>query len=231
MSTMTTVIGNGRRVDLSAVAIPRDETFRAGMMHGLCWVEELGMGFSGSAICAPSIYDERYWQNYEERAQSPIANALNAHRVEIVGRHVGKAPVVDIGIGCGTFIEARGGDTFGYDVNPLGVDWLQTRGLWCDPYAAPVENVTFWDALEHIHDPATLLANVHRYAFVSVPIFADARDVLGSKHYKPQEHIWYWTRDGLIRWMAAQGFRCVEHGTPESIIGRENIHSFVFARG
>jgi hypothetical protein len=223
--------GNGSRVELTAIAIPADNTFREAMLAGLVWVEEAGMGFSGQALRAPSIYDARYWANYEERALSPIAVALNQHRVDLVNRWVGPdAEVCDIGIGCGTFIETRGAHTLGYDVNPLGVEWLEARNLWMDPYAFRVPTVTFWDAIEHIHDPAALLANVERFAFISVPIFADARDVLASKHYKPQEHIWYWTRDGLIRWMARQGFDCVEHGTPESLIGRENIHSFVFRR-
>lgn len=221
---------NGRKVELSAVAVPADPTFRDAMMTGLVWVEEAGMGFSGSALRAPSIYDLDYWTSYQERASSPIADALNACRVRMVDRYVGEADVLDVGIGAGTFIETRSHPTYGYDVNPYGVEWLRSRNLWRDPYEVEVPHACFWDALEHVHDPAVLLRNVREFAFVSLPIFADARDVLASKHYKPTEHIWYWTRDGLVGWMAAQGFDCLEHGTPESLIGREDIHSFVFHR-
>src|SRR5688500_8074120 len=158
-----------QRTELSAVAMPSDRFLRDEMMRSLVWVAEAGMGFSGNAVRAPSVYDDRYWQKYQAYEGSPIAVALNKHRVALVNRVVGLDVVLDIGIGCGTFITARGpAVTKGYDVNPLGIAWLKERGLWVDPYEQPVTDVTFWDALEHIHDPAMLLANVRRYAFVSL---------------------------------------------------------------
>ncbi len=40
----------------------------------------------------------------------------------------------------------------GYDVNPVGVQWLKLRGRWIDLYTADAfPALTFWDSLEHIN--------------------------------------------------------------------------------
>lgn len=229
-TTLAPLLEHGRRFSMSAVAIPADRTFGEWVMDTVVWLPEKGMGFSGSALRAPSIYDESYWSNYEQRAATPMGARLSELRIHTVNRYLGdNGELVDVGIGCGDFITRRG-HTYGYDVNPVAVEWLRQRNLWFDPYAMKIKAASFWDVLEHIHDPAQPLANVDRFAFISMPIYQDGEHVLRSKHYKPNEHIWYWSRDGLIGWMRSQGFECVEHGTPESLLGREAIESFVFER-
>jgi hypothetical protein len=120
--------------------------------------------------------------------------------------------------------------TKGWDVNPVAVQWLKEQNLLLDPYKNRVEHVSFWDAMEHIPDVAKILESVRQYAFITVPIFEGAEHILRSRHFRKDEHCWYWTRDGLLRWMWAQGFRCVEHNTMESLLGREDSHTFVFQR-
>lgn len=178
-------------------------------------------------------YDADYFEKYVEYAETPLGHKLGQLRVELVARHTRPGTqVVDVGIGCGAFVEAMQArrPTYGYDVNSAGIDWLEARGLLVNPFESVVDAVTFWDVIEHIPDVHRVLANVRRWVFAGLPIFTGPDHVLRSKHFRKDEHCWYWTRAGFIGWMAEHGFECVEHGTPESLAGREDIHSFVFRR-
>lgn len=198
---------------------------------GLVWLPERGMGFY-PVDEADEPYDEAYFEKYVEYAGSEMGVRLNNKRIEFVSSFVyDSMDVCDVGIGCGHFVEGRGlSTTRGYDVNPAGVRWLKERGVFLDIYTEMVYAATFWDALEHIADPAAVLKNVLAYAFVSIPIFESAEHVLRSRHFRKDEHRWYWTRDGLIGWMERQGFECRAHNTMESLEGREDIHTFAFFR-
>ena len=150
-------------------------------------------------------------------------------RVEMVRRYT-KGIVVDIGVGGGRFVREMP-RAVGYDINPHAVEWLRQSRLWFDPYAEPVDTATFWDSLEHIHDPTALLANVRKFAFISTPIYKDCADALRSKHFKPQEHCWYFTVKGLQRFMERFGFRQVERTAMEQSAGRKQIETYAFQRG
>jgi len=90
--------------------------------------------------------------------------------------------------------------------------------------------MTLWDVLEHIPNYQLLLANVREWLFVSLPIFRDAEHVLRSKHFRPTEHCWYFTRDGLVYAMKQCGFELVAESTFETDLGREDIGTFAFQR-
>lgn len=158
-----------------------------------------------------------------------------AARVEFVNRHYSGA-LVDVGIGSGAFIERRNAatgklaNTFGFDVNPVARDWLVSRGLWIDPYRGRVPAVAMWDVLEHLPDFGALLGRVTEWVFVSIPIFADGQHVLRSKHFRKDEHIWYFTNEGLVRTFDGCGFDLVAMNTIETDIGREDIGTFAFRR-
>lgn len=173
-------------------------------------------------------YDEEYFDRYRERADSEIGRALTSARCHFVARHY-SGVVLDVGIGCGQFVEARP-KTFGFDVNPAGIDWLNARGLFMDLYATKVPAATFWDSLEHIPEPAAAIAQVEKWAFVSIPLFQGAEHCLRSKHFRREEHIWYFEDRGIRAWFAAQGFECVESNDEESRLGREDIRSYAFRR-
>lgn len=197
--------------------------------RSLVWLPERGVGFHPAP---PIDYAGDYWAEYQRRADTDIGRALTAARVELVRAYY-KGDLVDVGIGAGSFVEARrldGSATYGCDINPHAVDWLGERGWLWDPWQNKISAASFWDSLEHIPDPAPLLANIRKWCFVSLPIFVDGDHVLASKHYKPGEHVWYFTRDGFLGFMADHGFRCVDESYVESEIGREDIMSFAFQR-
>jgi hypothetical protein len=191
----------------------------------LQWLPEIGIGWFP---VTENKYDEEYWKRYRQMDMTPVGTKLTAMRMEMVSRWT-KGQVIDIGIGGGRFCSSMP-NVLGYDVNPSAVQWLRQQNKWFDPYRDPCESATFWDSLEHIADPAALLCRVEKFAFISIPIFKDCADVLRSKHYRKDEHIWYFTVAGLQRFMAVQGFRQVERTAMEQRAGRQMIESYCFQR-
>lgn len=194
----------------------------------LTWWPELGMGFY-PVKQQDWPYDRAYFDKYRQDRDTPIGRALNKARVDMVARHYHGA-VVDFGIGDGAFITARGASTYGYDVNPAGIEWLQEQRKYIDYYSHKHEAVSFWDALEHVYDIEGTVSHIVKYAFVSIPIFHSGEHCYMSKHYRKDQHVWYFTTKGIIDWFDRQGFDCVEANTEETKIGREDIGSFVFRR-
>jgi hypothetical protein len=183
-------------------------------------------------------YDRAYWQKYVDYAKTPLGRRLNEIRVDLVRRHGCRCPL-DVGIGCGSFLEAMrtpygNAVGYGYDVNPKAVAWLMERGQWIDPceraLPAWVDCFTFWDTLEHLPEPAELLRLAPGHVFIALPTFDHLGSVTFSKHHRPDEHYWYWTITGLQRYMADAGFACLEVNHAETQAGREAITSFAFRR-
>ncbi len=193
--------------------------------HSLTWYEEKGYGWHSAP---PMQYSGAYFAHYQELDQTPMGEALTKARLNLVEKYTKASLGVDIGIGGGRYVKESWGD--GYDVSREAVEWLRKNGAYRDPYAASVPHVTCWDSLEHIPEPEKLLAQVRDWLFVSMPIYDNLADVLQSKHYKPGEHLHYWTLQGFIAWCAEQGFECVEINHAETELGREGITSFAFKR-
>lgn len=174
-------------------------------------------------------YDSQYWENYVARSGTQIANKLNAGRVAFVDKYF-KGEVLDVGIGSGEFIQSRP-KTFGYDVNQLAINWLLEKKLYCDDFSE-FSGFTFWDVIEHIPDPAQYLWNMRcgAWIFTSIPIFDDLERIRESKHYKPGEHLYYFTVSGFVEYMAKQAFEMVGMSRFEVDAGREDIQSFAFRK-
>lgn len=190
----------------------------------LQWLPERGLGWYP---VKEAPYDAQYWQRYRAMDQTTTGHKLTKARVGWVRLFTDEA-VCDVGIGGGRFVkEAR---ARGFDVNPEAVAWLKQQEAWCDPYEERVPVATFWDSLEHIHDPAPILENVTGWVFTSIPIFSGPEHVLRSKHYRKDEHCWYFTVDGLIRFMADAGFELAGWCAMEQAAGREDIETFAFRR-
>jgi hypothetical protein len=193
----------------------------------LAWFPEMGVGYfpvSG----AEHVYDEAYFDKYAAYEGTEMDRQLNAARVALVARHYA-GELVDVGIGSGSFVTARP-HTFGYDINSAGIRWLKHRSLWWSPYVRACEAVSLWDVLEHMPDFPTLLGHVGRFAFVALPVFEGPEHVLGSKHFRRDEHCWYFTVAGFLRVMHGLGWHCIEKNADESEIGRDCIASFAFRR-
>lgn len=159
--------------------------------------------------------------------QTDIGRRLTKSRIHWV-RTFFDGRLCDIGIGGGRFVTECG--AMGYDINPDARAWLKSLGAWCDPYQSPIDAVSFWDSLEHIHDPSPLLHNVRSWAFISLPVFDGPEHVLRSKHFRKDEHCWYFTERGLVDFMREHGFELVGSSVMEQLAGREDIRSYAFRR-
>ena len=197
------------------------ESLRTGRLN---WLPELGLGYY--EVEAGDPYDEAYFGKYERMAATAMGVALTSARLALV-RRWWSGGSIDVGIGCGQFVEAAG--CMGFDINPAGVGWLNDRHRYADPYHG-ADAVTCWDSLEHIREPEALLACVRRWLFVSLPIFRDGEHAVESRHFRPDEHYWYFTQDGFVRFMESAGFALREVSDIETRLGREDILSFAFER-
>lgn len=189
----------------------------------LTWLPELGIGYYPVKA---SPYDDAYWDNYVKLDRTKEADRLNEARCNFAS-NANPLETVDIGIGGGRFVTDFG--CYGYDINPNALRWLSERGKWWNPQTLKVDAATFWDSLEHIHDPSKILDNVRKFVFISMPIYKDCEHILRSKHFKKDEHCWYFTRQGLETFMGWHGFKCIARNTMEQPI-REDIESFCFER-
>jgi hypothetical protein len=191
----------------------------------LIWDAEKGYG---RHTAPPMTYDGDYFAKYQDMDNTFIGLALTAVRVNMVNAYYHGDDNIDIGIGGGLFVFSLG--CKGYDVSENAVQWLKIRQIYQNPYETHPESITCWDSLEHIPEPEALINRVKRFVFVSMPIYEDEAHCRASKHYKPGEHIHYWTHKGLIDWFARLGFILMESSQIESKLGREGINSYVFRR-
>lgn len=176
-------------------------------------------------------YDESYFNKCAGYEDQEIACKINAGRIALVNKYVGaEFEILDIGIGCGEFIKKRP-HTFGYDVNPKAIEWLKSWNRLADDLSS-FHAFTFWDVIEHIETPDEYFRHIHAGAFLftCLPIFADLKRIHESKHYRPGEHLYYWTEEGFVDWMKRHRFEFLERQDFEIAAGRENILSFAFKR-
>lgn len=180
----------------------------------------------------PTSYGEAYFMKYQGYRGTEISKAINKARVAMVRSHAEE--VLDVGIGSGEFIEAFK-RAKGFDVNPHAVKWLEEKGLYSDRFE-DFNAFTFWDVIEHIREPEEYFLRINKDAklFCCLPIFPRtgrfAKEIRDSKHYRPNEHFYYWTRDGFVDWMKLYGFRLLEESDAETIAGRDSITQFAFVR-
>lgn len=177
-------------------------------------------------------YGEDYFKKYINYESTDIAIKLNEFRTTITEKYC--SSLLDVGIGSGEFIKSSNIKTFGFDINPLAKQWLKEKDLFQDPYIEMpnVDGVTFWDSLEHIPVPCDILSLItkNQYAFISMPIFSDLLTLKSSRHYRPNEHYYYFTSKGMIQYMHDLDFSIVEIQDGETQAGREGILTFVFQK-
>lgn len=188
----------------------------------LAWLPELGIGYYP---VKESPYDESYFKKYVKMDGTKQGQELTKKRIALCG-DINPKKTLDIGIGGGKFVKDFG--CFGFDINEAARYWLNKVKKFGIP-AKRWENMTFWDSLEHIHNPGPLLVHCKKNVFVSMPIYKDCGHILRSKHYRKDEHCWYFTDSGLKLFMRHFGFECVSQNTNEQPI-REDIHSYHFQR-
>lgn len=181
-------------------------------------------------------YDEDYWNKcakYETENPERF-RAVNQGRLDFVNKYCKGADLLDIGIGAGHFLKARNDQnqpTRGLDVNPYAKKWLQENDLWSDNFPG-FKGFCLWDVIEHLEQPERMFRHMGygSYLFTSIPVFEDLKKIRESRHYRPGEHLYYYTDKGFVEYMALWGWRLVEKRDFEQRAGREQIMSYAFCR-
>lgn len=180
-------------------------------------------------------YDADYMAKVDAYEGTPVARAVNAGRCALLTRHLKPGTwVLDYGAGSGAFVRDAAQAGFcanGFDVMHQAKKRLFEAGMYAEDPSG-FDAVTLWDTIEHLEEPGAVLRQVRTGAalFVSIPIFDDLRRIRDSRHYRPGEHLYYWTSEGFVGWMALYGYRLLEQSDHEIIAGRENIGAFAFIR-
>ncbi|UTS52169.1 hypothetical protein [Synechococcus phage BUCT-ZZ01] len=196
----------------------------------LQYFRELGIGYLPAATEDNILYDKDYYESYKIKAATNMGRALTVTRSFYTYQCTdGNHNICDIGVGSGDFV--REYDCFGYDINPFAVKDLQKEGKFIDPYFdESIDYLTFWDSLEHINDPSEILSRPTCGVILSMPIYKSFEDTINSKHFKPNEHIWYFTDAGLKTFMRAHGYEHRTFTNIETLLGRESINSYYFEK-
>ena len=199
--------------------------------YELCWCFKQGIMYQ--ADMSQSVeYGEDYFNKYVGYEQTDISFKLNHFRTKITEKYC--SSILDIGVGSGEFIKNSRIQTLGYDINPKAAEWLKEKNIFLDPYKCEIETcgLCFWDSIEHIPNPGGILSLVKQkqYVFISIPIFNDLQKIKTSKHYRPNEHYYYFTENGMINYMKDSNFNLVEIDDSETKAGREDIKTFVFIK-
>lgn len=183
-----------------------------------------------------AIYNRAMFKSMEDRDKTEIAQKLNEFRLALVDKYLNRSDVVlDVGPGAMTFMKLRG-NCLGFDINPYAIKLMKKSGQFFNPYKdsferAKVQGVVFWDSLEHIARPDYMLERMNgQVLFVSTPIFHNFSHMANSKHFKPGEHLWHFTRSHFEIYMAGQGYEIVEERRDETQIGRQDIRTFVLKK-
>jgi len=91
--------------------------------------------------------------------------------------------------------------------------------------------VCFWDVLEHISDFKEIEAvlALSDYVALSIPLVKDT--LVGWKHFKPREHLVYFTEDSLVALFHQYGFVPLHKSMEIECPPREDILTALFKRG
>lgn len=167
-------------------------------------------------------YDLEYYENML-RQYSGSAEEIARIRWDFISE-INPRIVLDYGSGVGWFRAWRppGVEVDSYDIGPVPQTKVQLT----------MYDVTcFWDVLEHIPNTADLepILNLSRHIALTIPIQPENTYIAVWKHFKPLEHLSYFTQDSIQVLLGRYGFDLLKEAKAECP-PREDIHSFLFKR-
>lgn len=207
---------------------------RTSGLESLVWFPNLETGWY--PVIDDGVYNDSYVDTFVRYRDTVMGKLINDFRVATVKKYVNaKDDLIDIGIGSGHFLDqySQEAQILGYDVSEYGIAKLSQSDRFINiDYFKELNHLTFWDSLEHIADCWRVLQKVRGgcYVFMTIPIFDSDVKVIQSKHFKPREHYWYFTRSGLVSFMIHLGFLWISEDTSECRFGRSGVSTFVFRK-
>lgn len=171
-------------------------------------------GYIAQISIQPVVYGKEYLRTYEGRPTVQMSWV----RLGYIYRFLQSGTILDIGYGDGEFIrQARYAKyaAFGYDTHQddLGVPTANMAGNW--------DAITMFDSWEHMPDLTAPLASKAKYVFLTVPHLetsATPEWLESWRHFKPNEHIHYFTRAAIHFWWNRHGYEVIDACPVEDVI-------------
>lgn len=178
-------------------------------------------------------YLKEYDKKTIEKSNSEISNELYKRRINLIKKYL-KPDNKYLDFGCGHLkIINRIKKSYGFDINPYVVDKLVSNGKYVNGYdvIGMFDIISFFDSLEHILDIENILKKIKRRALliIALPVF-DLKNIKKSKHYRPYEHYYYFSKNSFIKYMKKLKFELLEVNNDEIQCGREDIYTYVFRK-
>lgn len=180
-------------------------------------------------------YDKKYYDNLKKR-HLMMAQKINDIRWEFV-RDIPFNTVLDYGCGCGElsvyipdYVKNLVVDS--YDIGMINGEKYPQTGIQHSHY-----DLTFFnDVIEHVNwdsNPDENMLNAFKnttYISVSVPVWNKSfKSIQSWKHYKPEEHLYYFSEENIIDFFIKKGMDIVKKGYPECP-PRQDIFSVIFKK-
>jgi hypothetical protein len=169
-------------------------------------------------------YDLDYWEKML-RQNSGTAEQISNIRWDFV-KPANANMVLDFGSGVGWFraFRPKNVTVFSHDIANCPQTGIPKDFVSCDL-------VCLWDVLEHIPDFSVIdrFLISAKFVAVSLPIVGKETDVLHWKHFKPLEHLHYFTKETLDALFGKWLFSPIKSGMPECP-PRKDILSVLYKR-
>lgn len=167
----------------------------------------------GLEYTSPNPSDEElslfYSQYSDIRANSAIT-ALNAQRNLDFMRLHGcnkQSYILDFGCGNGEFVQIAGERCFGVELSAKKAKDRVFNSIDALPIAQ-YDFITLWGVLEHVNDPQQVLKKLSKLLKKGGHLVLTTVDAEGPipYHYKPPEHLSYWTAKAIHYLFEVNGF-------------------------
>lgn len=168
-------------------------------------------------------YDTDYYYNLL-RMQAEHAQHISEVRWEFV-RECRAKTVLDYGCGVGFFkaFAPPGVEVDTYDIGPYAM-----TGMRCDRY----DLLCLWDVIEHIpciNGRLEHYVRTSKYIALSLPMLPKGKKLKEWKHFKPGEHLHYFTEDMLNILFDRYGFERI-HTSWAECPPREDVEEMLYER-
>lgn len=184
----------------------------------------------------PATITARYDAAYVAKYAGYPLTEISYLRVGLLKAFVSKGRLLDVGHCRGDFVRAAqraGFDAWGYDVHGIDVG-VPTVPKLCN--GQPWDVVTFFDSLEHFDrlESARALGSLAKWIVVACPCrpasFPAVRD---WRHYRPGEHLHYFSRQSLGRLFTRRAL-VLETNAEDAVRGQRgsatNIATYIFRK-
>jgi hypothetical protein len=188
----------------------------------------------------PISYDKSYVENSYVR-YGEATNYMSHLRLGNIIGTLGFVPesILDVGYGNGSFLEASSKiipNCYGHDIStypiPPKCKFVE------DITSGSFEVITFFDSLEHFEDIDFVKDLKCDFACITVPNchYIDDEWFLNWKHRRPDEHLWHFNEESLVRFMNLRGFYLLTSSNIEDTIRKnpnqkeDNILTCIFGR-